>query len=191
MSEFEDVRKKTHWAKDENGTLVPAPKPGDRTPRKNQGNTMTDVTIKVVKSDQAKPLTEEQKAKAAPVLNNFQGLCLMSGKYKGEGVALICTSQGEEDNEAGPVILSPVLIVITDDMAKDLQNADGEFLVEVVAEIKERLEYLRGELRAERISYEELAELSSLAEHIDPGDVELLEAAGVPEFEDEEEDTDA
>lgn len=47
--------------------------------------------------------------------------------------------------------------------------------------ITERLEYLRGELRAERISYGELAELQGLAEHIEPGDVELLEAAGVPE----------
>ncbi len=48
-----------------------------------------------------------------------------------------------------------------------------------------RLEYLRGELRAERISYGELAELQGLAPHIEPGDVELLEAAGVPEFADE------
>jgi hypothetical protein len=48
--------------------------------------------------------------------------------------------------------------------------------------IKDRLEYLRAELRAERISYGELAELQSLAEHIEPGDVELLEPAGVPEF---------
>ncbi len=48
--------------------------------------------------------------------------------------------------------------------------------------IQQRLEYLRGELRAERISYGELAELQSLAGHIEPGDVELLEAAGVPEF---------
>ena len=47
--------------------------------------------------------------------------------------------------------------------------------------IKERLEYLRGELRAERISYGELAELQGLASHIDKGDTELLEAAGVPE----------
>jgi hypothetical protein len=47
--------------------------------------------------------------------------------------------------------------------------------------INHRLEYLRGELRAERISYGELAELQSLADHIDSGDVELLEAAGVPE----------
>ncbi len=50
--------------------------------------------------------------------------------------------------------------------------------------ITERLEYLRQELRNERISYSELAELESLAEHIDPSDVELLEAAGVPEFQD-------
>lgn len=47
--------------------------------------------------------------------------------------------------------------------------------------IKDRLEYLRGELRAERISYGELLELQSLAEHISPDDVELLEAAGVKE----------
>ena len=48
--------------------------------------------------------------------------------------------------------------------------------------IKQRLEELRTELRAERISQGELAELQSLVSHIDKGDVELLEAAGVPEF---------
>jgi len=48
-------------------------------------------------------------------------------------------------------------------------------------EIKKRLEYLRKELRKECISYGELAELQSLAKYIDSGDVELLEAAGVPE----------
>lgn len=42
-----------------------------------------------------------------------------------------------------------------------------------------RLGYLRGELKAERISYAELAELQSLASYIEPGDTELLEAAGV------------
>ncbi len=51
---------------------------------------------------------------------------------------------------------------------------------------RQRLEYLRAELRAERISYGELHELQSLAEHIEPDDVELLEAAGVPEFPDAE-----
>lgn len=49
------------------------------------------------------------------------------------------------------------------------------------ANIQQQLEYLRGELRAERISYMELAELQSLTAYIDPADVELLEAAGVPE----------
>ena len=50
-------------------------------------------------------------------------------------------------------------------------------------QIKERLEYLRQELRAERISYGEINELVGLAEYIEADDVELLEAAGVPEFE--------
>ena len=47
--------------------------------------------------------------------------------------------------------------------------------------IAERLEYLRGEIRQERISYGELAELQSLRAHIPATDTELLEAAGVPE----------
>lgn len=45
------------------------------------------------------------------------------------------------------------------------------------------LEYLRGELQAERISYGELAELQDVAHFISAGDVELLEAAGIPEGE--------
>jgi len=47
--------------------------------------------------------------------------------------------------------------------------------------VKERLEYLRGEIKAERISYGEIAELQSLVEHIESGDILLLEWAGVPE----------
>lgn len=50
-------------------------------------------------------------------------------------------------------------------------------------EIRARLEYLREELRAERISWGEVAELQGLADSIEPGDVELLEAAGVPEHD--------
>lgn len=46
---------------------------------------------------------------------------------------------------------------------------------------RERLEYLRGEINAERISQSELIELQDLAEHIDPSDTQLLEWAGVPE----------
>jgi len=49
--------------------------------------------------------------------------------------------------------------------------------------VKSRLEYLRKEIRNESISYGEIAELESLVEHIDPGDVELLQWAGVPEGE--------
>jgi hypothetical protein len=52
--------------------------------------------------------------------------------------------------------------------------------------IKERLEYLRGEIQAERISYGEISELMGLAKHIEPGDTLLLEWAGVPEFAVEE-----
>jgi len=52
---------------------------------------------------------------------------------------------------------------------------------------QKRLEYLRAELRAERISYGELHELQNLVPFIDPTDVELLEAAGVPEFPDSDE----
>lgn len=50
-------------------------------------------------------------------------------------------------------------------------------------EITARLKYLKGEIQAERISYGEIAELVRLKDYIDRGDVELLEWAGVPEFE--------
>ena len=53
--------------------------------------------------------------------------------------------------------------------------------------VQERLEYLRGEIEAERISYGEIVEFQDLAEHIEPGDVQLLEAAGVPEEQAREE----
>lgn len=51
--------------------------------------------------------------------------------------------------------------------------------------IKARLEYLRKEIEAERISYGEVVELQSLVNYIPPGDVLLLEWAGVPEGENE------
>ena len=49
------------------------------------------------------------------------------------------------------------------------------------AEINARLEHLRGEILAERISYEGIAELQSLAEYINKHDVLLMEWAGVTE----------
>lgn len=51
-----------------------------------------------------------------------------------------------------------------------LHRSDGD--------AERRLEELRQELRAECISYGELAELESLREHIKPDDVELLGALG-------------
>jgi len=42
-------------------------------------------------------------------------------------------------------------------------------------EIKQRLEYLREQIRAENISYGEICELQSLKEHIENNDVELLQ----------------
>jgi hypothetical protein len=48
-------------------------------------------------------------------------------------------------------------------------------------EARERLEELRAVIQDEHISYGELAELQGMIEFIEPGDVELLEWAGVPE----------
>jgi hypothetical protein len=54
----------------------------------------------------------------------------------------------------------------------------------IMLEVKNRLEELRKELQEGQLSYAELHELQSLAPYIEKGDVELLEAAGVPEFND-------
>jgi hypothetical protein len=48
--------------------------------------------------------------------------------------------------------------------------------------MKERLEYLRQEIRNECISYSEIIELQNLVDYIEACDVELLEWAGVNEF---------
>ncbi len=71
------------------------------------------------------------------------------------------------------------------DQAQRNAYLDAAKIVEEHFSIHEQLEYLRGELRAQRISYEELAQLQSLAKYIAPDDVELLEAAGAPEFEED------
>jgi hypothetical protein len=56
-----------------------------------------------------------------------------------------------------------------------------------INDIKQRLEYLRSQIEAECISYGEIFELQGLADHIDPGDVVLLEWAGVPEHSEDDE----
>ena len=78
---------------------------------------------------------------------------------------------------------NPTINVGTD--PSELKVIEGEEKVEgakATPEIKKRLEEIRKELRKGKISYGELSELQSLAKYIEKGDVELLEAAGVPEF---------
>jgi hypothetical protein len=52
---------------------------------------------------------------------------------------------------------------------------------EKLTAIENRLEELRKELREERISYGELIELQNLSNYIDENDIELKQAAGIPE----------
>lgn len=65
-------------------------------------------------------------------------------------------------------------------------NGGDSAIYDPARHARDRLEYLRGELRAERISMGELHELQSLREHIAPDDLELREAAGIPEHEGED-----
>ena len=65
-------------------------------------------------------------------------------------------------------------------VVKEKQFSQDKYFL-TVEQIKKKLEYFRQELRAERISQGELIELEFFAKYIDEGDVELLEAAGVPE----------
>ena len=66
----------------------------------------------------------------------------------------------------------------------EVLNCETNEIIKTDTTIKERLEYLRGEIEKECISTEEVAELESLKEYIEPGDTVLLEWAGVPEFND-------
>lgn len=79
---------------------------------------------------------------------------------------------------------------VTDNATGDrwVIDMDGYGDITPMSPAAKRLEELRVELRAERISMSELVELQSLVEHIDPGDVELLEAAGVPEHNNDDND---
>ena len=56
-----------------------------------------------------------------------------------------------------------------------------------MSEVTDRLDYLRGEIKAERISYGEIEELQNLGTQglIPESDVVLREWAGIPEFDDE------
>ena len=63
---------------------------------------------------------------------------------------------------------------------------DWEHVYDDEEEMAYVLEDIRTSIRDESVSQGELILLASLAEYIAPGDVELLEWAGVPEFPEEE-----
>jgi hypothetical protein len=67
------------------------------------------------------------------------------------------------------------------DSIRPHNNTRRDRKMKTTKKIKTRLEYLRREIKAERISTGEVLELQSLAEHIEQDDVLLLEWAGVPE----------
>lgn len=73
---------------------------------------------------------------------------------------------------------------MTDTVMRDYSSGSsgGAPTQETTPEIRERLEYLRGEINAERISMGELSGLQDYGACIPEGDVQLLEWAGVPEF---------
>ncbi len=75
----------------------------------------------------------------------------------------------------------PTILSQTEPFLVCLHDALTELYNMKTKDINKRLEYLRGEILAERISYEEIAELQSLKEHISSDDVLLLEWAGVEE----------
>ncbi len=79
--------------------------------------------------------------------------------------------------------LDSLCIEIWDNQTKEYLDIDA-----MLSEArKARLEELRYALEDECISYGELAELQELIPYIEPGDVQLLEAAGVSEFPEDEE----
>jgi hypothetical protein len=110
--------------------------------------------------------------------------------WHGPGVNLfhVWNDKGEEVDVFSTDVLSADAELITDEDAADaiLRHFNYRRGMAEGASPEHRLEYLRGEIRAERISYGELAELQGLVAHIDPGDVELLEWAGVPEHTDDD-----
>lgn len=81
----------------------------------------------------------------------------------------------------GSRIMKEAKAFLTGANITDFHVSIVEFIKWYNTQPKARLEYLRKELRAERISYGELMELQSLVDHIEEGDVELLEVAGVEE----------
>ena len=72
------------------------------------------------------------------------------------------------------------------DSYEDIAKALSAYTSTTLSREQMRLESLRVAINAECISYAELIELQGMTEHINSGDVQLLEWAGVSEFEDGE-----
>ena len=70
---------------------------------------------------------------------------------------------------------------LDEDRCPDCGDKPWNCTCEPPAEVTARLEEIRAEIVAERVSWGELAELQALARFIDACDVELLAWAGVPE----------
>jgi len=103
--------------------------------------------------------------------------------HNGELVCPACYTELEQAVVDGMEHGEVSCIFASDELKPDeVCSRCGEPLMNNITVIKARLEYLRGEIIAERISYGELAELQDLAKYIDPDDTLLLEWAGVPEF---------
>ena len=79
--------------------------------------------------------------------------------------------------------MEKLYFTIDEKKEKEMAENTGNILKKI-ADRKERIEYFRQEIIAERISQGEIAELQGLIQYIDKNDMLLLEWAGVPEFED-------
>ena len=106
---------------------------------------------------------------------------------------------GKPFDEENPLVEGEVTldIIPVEEKSEELQEIDEVLAekeqpavsffdsIDKKQEPEDRLEEIRTELNNESISYGELIELQNLVEHIDKNDVQLLEAAGVPEFGEE------
>jgi hypothetical protein len=96
-------------------------------------------------------------------------------KFNKAGTSRVTVREGEQ-------------FIFSEDMPDSPVDFEGWLAAQLsfaLNRINVQLECLRAELRAECISYGELVCLQDLAGFICESDVELLEAAGVPEFVDD------
>ena len=88
-----------------------------------------------------------------------------------------------ETNEEFKTDLDRVIKELEEDKESPNQLKFYKAMKNKLKKIEERLEELRIEIEAERISTGEIIELQSLALFIEKGDVLLLQWAGIEEFE--------